>query len=227
MNEEKNIDLSKLFYVTKKRKNIIIVITLVFTIIAAIVSFFVLPPVYEADVTTIVGKANDSNNSNVQYNDVMMYQDLTKTYSEIATSKLVETSAADKLGNGMTADKLDRLITVTPETNTQIIHITADGSTPEEAKNRVNALANAFVEKAPSVYNAGQVKIMDKGELPKAPIKPKKSINIAIAFILGLLGSIGLSFLLEYMDSTIKNEDDIKRYLDLPVIGAIPVNDEL
>ena len=196
-------------------------------IISGILSFFIMSPVYQSQVTVIVGKKNDTANSSTQYTDVMMYQNLTKTYATIATSKLVEGKAAAKLGNGITADKLDKLIAVTPETGTQILDITAQGGTPEEALNRVTALSEAFVETSPSVYNAGEVNIMDKGELPKAPVKPKKSLNIAIAFFLGLMVSVGLSFLLEYMDSTIKTSEDIKKYFDLPVLGTIPVHDEM
>ncbi|MFT8313988.1 MAG: Wzz/FepE/Etk N-terminal domain-containing protein [Clostridium sp.] len=227
MNDENTIDLSQFLYVLSKRKSIIITITLVAVIISGILSFFIMSPVYQSQVTVIVGKKNDTANSNTQYTDVMMYQNLTKTYATIATSKLVEGKAAEKLGNGMTADKLDKLITVTPETGTQIIDITAQGGTPEEALNRVTALSNAFVEASPTVYNAGEVNIMDKGELPKAPVKPKKTLNIAIAFFLGLMVSVGLSFLLEYMDSTLKTPEDIKRHLDLPVLGTIPVHDEM
>jgi capsular polysaccharide biosynthesis protein len=226
MNEENSMDLSGIFYVLNKRKSIIITITLVAVIISGILSFFIMSPVYESQATAIVGKKNDAN-SNIQYNDVMMYQNLTKTYATIATSKLVEGKTAEKIGNGMTADKLDKLITVTPETGTQILDISVQGSTPEEALSRVTALSEAFIETAPSVYNAGEVKIMDKGGLPKKTIKPRKTLNIAVAFLLGIMVSVGLSFLLEYMDSTLKTPEDIKKHLDLPVLGTIPVHDEM
>lgn len=38
--------------------------------------------------------------------------------------------------------------------------------------------------------------------------------------------SVGLSFLLEYMDNTIKTESDIEKIVDLPVIGVIPKHTE-
>lgn len=227
MNEENTIDLGQFLYVLQKRKSIIITITLVSVIISGIVSFFIMSPVYESKVTAIVGKKNDAANSSVQYNDVMMYQNLTKTYASIGTSKLVTGKAAEKLKNDITGDNLSKVISVTPETGTQILDITAQGSTPQEALNRVTAISEAFVENSASVYTAGEVKIMDKGELPKAPVKPNKKLNIAIAFFLGLMVSVGVSFLLEYMDSTVKTSEDVKKCLDLPVLGTIPVNDEL
>ncbi len=226
MNEESSIDLSQIFYVLAKRKSIIIVITLIFTIISGVISFFVISPVYESKVTVIVGKA-DTNKYSDQYDDVMMYQNLTKTYSAIATSSNIESKAAKILGNGMTAAELDNLITVTPETGTQIIDIIAHDNNAQDALDEVTALSNSFMDNAQYVYNGGKITIMDKGELPKSPVKPRKTLNIAITFILGLMVSTGISFLLEYMDSTIKTPDDIKRYLDLPVLGTIPMDNEM
>lgn len=230
MNEQNNIDLSQFFSVLAKRKLIIIAITLVVTIISGLVSYFVMSPVYESKVTVIVGKANSTTkatNTDEQYNDVMMYQNLTKTYAAIAMSSNIQSKAAKKIGNGMTAGKLVNLITVTPEAGTQIIDITAQANNAQDALKEVTALSNSFVENATKVYNAGKITIMDTGELPNSPIKPTKTLNIAVVFILGLVVSIGFSFLLEYMDSTIKTSDDIKKYLELPVLGIITMKDKM
>lgn len=224
MNEESSIDISQFLSVLSKRKSIIITITLVAVIISAILSFFILTPVYKSTVTVIIGNKNDtSQQTSVQYDQVMMYQNLTKTYSEIATSKYIEQKALDALGNGMTIDKFSKLITVTPETGTQILDIAAEANTAQDALNEVTAVSEAFVANAKNVYAAGDVRILDKGQLPIKASKPNKALNIAVAFFLGLMLSIGVSFLLEYMDSTMKNADDIKRYLELPVLGTIPM----
>ena len=47
-------------------------------------------------------------------------------------------------------------------------------------------------------------------------------MNIVIAFLLGLMVSVGIVFLLEYLDNTYKNKDQLERDLDIPVIGIIP-----
>ena len=56
-------------------------------------------------------------------------------------------------------------------------------------------------------------------------VKPNKQLNIAVAFLLGLMASVALAFLLEFLDNTIKNPEDVSRYLDLPVMGMIPSAD--
>ena len=56
--------------------------------------------------------------------------------------------------------------------------------------------------------------------LRAAQIKPNKQMNMAIAFLLGLMGSVGLVFLLEFLDNTIKTPEDVARHLELPVMGS-------
>ena len=54
-------------------------------------------------------------------------------------------------------------------------------------------------------------------------IKPRPSLNMAIAGALGMMVSIFIVFLLEYLDSTIKTPGDVEKYLGLNVIGTIPI----
>ncbi|MCS4516887.1 hypothetical protein JTS98_08450 [Clostridium botulinum] len=66
------------------------------------------------------------------------------------------------------------------------------------------------------------MELLDKPVIPEKPIKPRKLLNIAIALFMGLLLSAGRAFIQEYMDKTIKTENDIDKYLELPVIAVIP-----
>jgi capsular polysaccharide biosynthesis protein len=63
--------------------------------------------------------------------------------------------------------------------------------------------------------------------VPTSPVKPKKMLNMTIAGILGLMASIMLAFVLEFLDNTVKDADDIQKIFNLPVIGNIPVIDDL
>jgi len=60
--------------------------------------------------------------------------------------------------------------------------------------------------------------------VPANPVKPNKQLNVAVALVLGLMLAMGLAFLLEFMDSTIKTPDDVEKHLGLPVIGSIPAS---
>lgn len=227
MDEETTLDLSEVFDILRKRKKLIILITSICVIITGILSFFVIPPTYEASVSVIIGKSPDlSSSSQVNYQDVMMYEQVTKTYAKIALSNTVAEMATQKLNTGITADDFLKCVNAKPETDTQIITLTADSKSAQDAMNMVNALSDCFIEESQKIYPTGSAQIMDKAQLPKYPIKPRKKLNVAIAFVLGIMVSVGLSFLLEYMDNTIKTESDIEKIVDLPVIGVIPKHTE-
>jgi polysaccharide chain length determinant protein (PEP-CTERM system associated) len=72
------------------------------------------------------------------------------------------------------------------------------------------------------VMQPTDVQLIDSAISPEKPIKPNKTLNVIIAAILGLFIGTGLAFTLEYLNRTIRNADDVKHYLDLPVIGSIP-----
>lgn len=67
------------------------------------------------------------------------------------------------------------------------------------------------------------INIASPALVPSNPVKPNKKLNMAIALLLGLMLSMGLAFLLEFMDNTIKDPGDVEKHLGLPVIGSIPV----
>ncbi|MEW5802924.1 MAG: polysaccharide biosynthesis tyrosine autokinase [bacterium] len=66
------------------------------------------------------------------------------------------------------------------------------------------------------------VRIVDKAHPPKNPVLPNKKKNLIVASILGLLMGLGLAFLQNNLDNTIKTPDDLKRYLDTPFLGPVP-----
>ncbi len=223
MSEEMTIDLKNFFYIIKKRIKLILIMTIACTLISGILNFFIIKPTYEASASIVIGKSdNDPNNkSQYNYNDIMMFQKLVKTYAEIGKSRAVAENASAKLKN-ISADKLESIINVTPQNDTQIVEFKVKNNSPQEAYLIMNAVTDAFIQESKRIYPTGSIQVMDGAKIPQRPIKPNKTLNVAIAFFIGLVASLGLTFALEYMDSTLKTEENINRYLDIPVIGIIP-----
>jgi succinoglycan biosynthesis transport protein ExoP len=73
---------------------------------------------------------------------------------------------------------------------------------------------------------SNEVNIATYSRLPKTPIGPQRLRNILIAFLLSLGAGIGLAFLLDFLDDTVKTVDDIDRYLHLPALALIPASRE-
>lgn len=70
------------------------------------------------------------------------------------------------------------------------------------------------------------VQIIYEAEIPKGPIKPKPVRNIIIAGFVGVMVGLGITFLLEYLDNTIKTLYDVEKYFKFHIIGTIPYVDE-
>lgn len=65
--------------------------------------------------------------------------------------------------------------------------------------------------------------IIQSAVLPVAPFSPKKAANMAMAILMGLLGGIGLAFVMEYLDNSIKTNEELERIVRLPALGLVPM----
>jgi capsular polysaccharide biosynthesis protein len=123
----------------------------------------------------------------------------------------------------MSVGAITSKLSVELKNDTRIIQISAQNNDPVMAQTIANKVAEVFMEKVVDIMQVENVKVIDKAEVPKSPVKPNKRQNVAIAFVLGLAIGFGVVFLIEYLDNTVKTPEDVKKYLDLPVIGTIPV----
>lgn len=220
MNED-IIKIDDIIKVLKKRWKMIFSITIILTIVSIIFSFYIVSPEYETSTKVFIGKEN-SQNTNYSDNDISMYQKLLKTYAEvIKTNDLVE-NAIDKNALNVTSEEVLQGLTVTPENDTQILEINYVSKDRVLAKDVLDAITNEFIESSTQLIPNGNVKIIEDIKIPDGPISPNKHMYIAIAFLLGLMISIGLSFLLEFMDNTVSTEKQLEQVLGMSVIGTIP-----
>jgi polysaccharide biosynthesis transport protein len=70
--------------------------------------------------------------------------------------------------------------------------------------------------------SASNITIIDKAEIPKNPVSPKKRLNLLLAILIGTFGGVGLCFLFEYFDDTVKGPEDVEKLAGLPSLGMIP-----
>jgi succinoglycan biosynthesis transport protein ExoP len=84
-------------------------------------------------------------------------------------------------------------------------------------------LAKRYEEaKISEVMQPRDVQVIDRAIALDKPIKPKKALNMMIAAFLGLFAGTGLALALEYINKTVNSADDVRDYLNLPILGTIP-----
>jgi len=222
MNRMEMLELKDLLLILKKRLWVIIATTLTAAILAAILSFFIMDPVYQSDTSLYIGN-NLDNQGTIAYNDLLLNSQLVNDYRELVKSRMVTSMVLERLGlKDMTLEQLSKKLNVVSKQNTRIIEISAQDTDPELARDIANMVADVFKEKVVDIMKVENVQIIDVAQVPGNPIKPNKMMNISIATLLGFMLGVGIVFLAEYLDDTIKTTEDVQKYLGLTVIGTIP-----
>ena len=155
-----------------------------------------------------------------------MYQKLLQTYAETIKTNEVIQAAINNTNADLSIKDVKSSLTVTPISDTQILQIKYQNNDPEVAKSILENITNEFVILAKELVPNGNVRVIEAVQLPENPVAPNKTMNVAIAFLLGLMVSVGLVFLLEYLDNTFKTKENLERELNIPVLGLIPSCDE-
>ncbi|MCM3670888.1 Wzz/FepE/Etk N-terminal domain-containing protein [Mesobacillus maritimus] len=224
---EETISLKELLQTLRKRLALIIAIALTATIISGVVSFFLLTPIYQASTQILVNQSKDEQ-SLYNYNEVQTNLQLINTYNVIIKSPRILDIVAEELKLGLSSQQLNGKITVGNESDSQVVNISVQDENPKVAADIANTVATVFSKEIESIMNVDNVSILSKAEVVdgQSPVKPQPIMNIAIALVVGLMAGVGLAFLLEYFDNTVKNEQDVEKGLELPILGVVSVIDE-
>lgn len=225
MNQE-NIKVQDIVDAIRSRWQLIVSITLTSVIIASFFTLIIIKPKYEASTKLFIGKESSENkDQSYSSNDVQMYQKLLKTYSDvIMTSDLVERALSSE-NLDVDSESVLAGLTVTPKTDTQILQIQYTNTDKNLAMEVVDAITQEFVETSTELISNANVKIIETVKLPQYPVSPNKKLNISVAFVLGLLISTTLALVLEFMNNTFKDKEQVENILGVPVIGTIPNTD--
>ena len=226
--EEMEIDLRELFQILKKHFRLIFIITVITTMISGIVSFFVITPIYQASTELLVNKSDAEMNAMYSYNDIQTNLKLIETYSVIIKTPRIMDKVISKYDLKMSSQELTNKVNVSAVKNSQVMAITVQDPDQANAAKLANAVAYTFKTEITKIMNVDNVHILTEAKEVEnpGPIKPKPLLNMAIAFVVGLMAAVGIVFLMEYLDNTIKSEQEIERLLGYPVLGSIATIEE-
>jgi succinoglycan biosynthesis transport protein ExoP len=148
--------------------------------------------------------------------------ELEKAPAEILTSMQRRYEAAVTRENLLRRSYEEQKATTTQQTR-DTIDLMAITHQLETNKQLLNTLLQRRRELDVANGNdSNEVSIATPSRLPKSPVGPPRLRNIIIAFLLSLAGGIGLAFLLDFLDDTVKSVEDVDRYIHLPALALIP-----
>ncbi|WP_226681926.1 YveK family protein [Sutcliffiella horikoshii] len=220
---EETISLKELFQTIKKRLWLIVLLTVLATTASGVVSYFLLTPIYQSSTQLLVNQSNQQ--GMVDANQIRTNVEIIETYKFIIKSDVILKEVSQELDGKETVTSLGSKISVGPEGNSQVLKITVEHEDPVMAANISNTTAEVFKNVATGLMdmNINSVQVITPAEINSSPIKPQPVLNMAIAFVVGLMAGVGLAFLLEFLDNTVRNEQDVEKLLGLPVLGSITI----
>lgn len=206
------------------RKNIVLLITvpLIFLFISIVITHYFIDDKYVAKTQLLVyEKKTQPLNFNNKVQEIQSNLQLVNTYSEIIKSPRILDKVAKDSNIIYEADALAKMLTVTNQTDTQILNIAIQNKNAKEAERIANNVAKTFQKEIPKIMDVNNVSILSNANNSAVQVSPKLLINATIGFTSGAVLAIIMIVIRHLTDKRIKNETDVKENLDIPVLGLI------
>ena len=219
---DEGINIKEIIYLIRIKWWIIAICFAVAVVGAAIYSFWIVDPVYSANALLFVGRESGENEGPMSIAQMQANERLVMDYREIIKSRSAAKEVIEQLGMDIKIESFQKRIDVETVSNSRMFKLSFESTDPERAADIVNVMAQVIIVKAQEIVGVENVSIVDQADVPVDPIKPSKKTNVAIAGILGIMLGVGIIFVIEFFDNTIKNADDVQKYLGLNIMGEIP-----
>ncbi len=221
------LDLKDYIKIIRKRLWMIVIIVVCSTLVTGLVSYLFIKPVYEASTKLIVNKSMDRVGTSVDQlniNDINLNIRLIDTYKEIIKTPAIMEKVADQYpALSLSVGELISKVRVSSVNNTQVMTLIVQDESYNKAVEIVNAVSKVFQKEISNIYKVDNVSLLNEAKPMDnpVPVKPNPKLNIAISLVVSLMVAFGIAFLLEYLDDTIKSEEDIQNILGLPTLAMI------
>ncbi len=160
------------------------------------------------------------------YNSSIMYQELQTQLAE-QRRLLVSLQAKDRA----LADRLNilkRAVSEYNEKSSQLSKLERERENLRATYNSYsNSLQEANIDQIVQQQKISNVKIIQPATLPTLPVSSRKYRNLFLGLFVGFFGGIGIAFASEFLDHSIKRQDEVSKWLDLRPLASIPYKKDI
>ncbi|MDS3904485.1 Wzz/FepE/Etk N-terminal domain-containing protein [Staphylococcus hominis] len=215
---ENSLSLSKFLTDLRKNLKLLILLPLIFILISALITMFLMKPKYEANTQVLVNQKEK--NSELMAQEVQSNIQLVNTYSEVVKSPRILDEVAKKNDEFSSSD-IKGMLTVTTQAQSQILNINVKSDSKNDAEKIANDISEVFSDKMPKIMNVNNVSVLSSADGTASKVSPSLILNLVIGLILGIILAIFIIIMKELFDKRIKTEEDVERELNIPVLGSI------
>lgn len=219
--EDKLINLEDMRSLFRKRLWIIIVVTALTTVLG-IYKTRQMAPTYTCSMKFLVS-TSDKILDNYSENEIEAYSKFMATFNEIM-------KVGDFLDDTLKKNKIDKTslevassLSFSSSENTPIVNIYYSSYTDKQMEETLNAVCDELIDKVKEIMPGTNPTVLSEARV--STIYPNKTKLLMIAFAAGIIVSIGLILVLDYLDSRIMSKKQLEKVIPVAVLGSIPMSE--
>ncbi|WP_123041932.1 YveK family protein [Cohnella candidum] len=219
--------LSDYLAIVRKRWILITVLIVIACSAAGYAAAAYTQPMYQASSKIIVNQATLENGKlQVNPGDVAVNNMLINTYKElIKTPGILQKVVQANPGLNVTVDELLGSLKISSAAGSQIMTVAWEDPSYVKASKIVNAVTSTFRVEAPGIMmtDGAMIVIPSDPETPSSPRQTGLTFILLVSFVASSIVAVFIAFLLETLDSGLKDAGKVEDWLGIPVLANIPV----
>lgn len=230
MESEQNISMMQIVGILRKHIKAIFGTTIVVTLVAIFVTFFVMTPKYSATTQILVNRKLSEDMQSAQFQQVQADVQMISTYKDIITSPTVLKDVNKKVssypGYPGSMGALKGSLSISNSENSQVFSVTAKSTDAGTAAAIANMTAKVFKKKVVKIMSVNNVSIVSEATANTKPVSPRKTLNVIAGIVIGAILGIALAFVRELTDRTVSTESFLTDDLGLISLGTVTEIDQ-
>ena len=219
LDNEMEIDLREVLFVLRRKAAAILLIALLGATAAfGITKYFMTPKYTSTAMVYILSKST----SITSLADLQIGSQLTVDFETIGASRPVLERVISGLELDMNYEGLKRIVSISNPSSSRILKISVTHEDPVMACDICNAMADSVASRVAEVLETDKPSTVEEAVVADRPSSPKVRRNILLGGMLGFLVAAAFVLIQHFSDMTIKDEDDVERYLGLTTLAVIP-----
>lgn len=194
--------------------------TVLLMMLGAAAVTYSLPKVYKTSALLWVGPKTAPTDD---FTASQTTQVLITSYSEVLQTRNVADAVAAQLPLGMRGTEVQNAVQISPVTQSNLIEVGAEASSPARAQLIANTYARVFVQRvAGRLAPAARVNVAATAPRVSSPARPRPKLYLAIAAVLAIFAGVAIALLRERLDQRLRIEPSSTEVLGLPILARIP-----
>ncbi|HZK66498.1 MAG TPA: Wzz/FepE/Etk N-terminal domain-containing protein, partial [Chloroflexota bacterium] len=165
-------------------------------------------------------RISEAGGSPVGYNEFNYSDRLISTYVQLMQGRSFLGDVISQLGLSLTPEELKGMVKVEQIANTELIRVTVNSTNASQSADIANTMATLL---AAQYQQGGQVtSVVETAVVPQSSSGGRNEMYLLISMVVGLLGGIGLAYLMEKLDSAVHSMEQLEEAVTVPVVGWVP-----